>query len=128
MDYQFTAHMEEELDDIAEGKLEWQPMLDEFYKPFEQQLQIARDNMPQVQQEEPIGRDCPNCGGIKHWSFAMDVSASSSAVPIIQNVAIPSRCWNALVFPARFAASNRRRDRRSQVAQRSHILWLHPLS
>jgi DNA topoisomerase-1 len=63
MDYQFTAHLEEELDDIAEGKLQWQPMLNEFYQPFEQQLANARKHMPQIVQEERIGRDCPNCGG-----------------------------------------------------------------
>lgn len=63
MNYQFTAHMEEELDDISEGKLEWRPMLHEFYDPFEQQLQQANAEMPQITQEEPIGRDCPNCGG-----------------------------------------------------------------
>jgi DNA topoisomerase-1 len=63
MDYQFTAHLEEELDDIAEGKLQWRPMLNEFYQPFAQQLANARTNMPQIIQEERIGRDCPNCGG-----------------------------------------------------------------
>lgn len=63
MDYQFTAHLEEELDDIAAGKLQWRPMLNEFYQPFEQQLANARKNMPQIVQEERIGRDCPNCGG-----------------------------------------------------------------
>jgi DNA topoisomerase I len=63
MNYQFTAHMEEELDDISEGKLDWRPMLHEFYDPFEQQLQQANAEMPQMIQEELIGRDCPNCGG-----------------------------------------------------------------
>ena len=42
MDYQFTAKMEDELDDIAEGKREWRPMLREFYEPFERQLKAAR--------------------------------------------------------------------------------------
>ncbi|MBZ0301501.1 MAG: type I DNA topoisomerase, partial [Anaerolineae bacterium] len=63
MDYQFTAHLEEELDDIAEGKMQWRPMLNEFYEPFEQQLENARKNMPQLTQEERVGRDCPSCGG-----------------------------------------------------------------
>lgn len=62
MNYQFTAHLEEELDDIAEGNVQWQPMLSEFYQPFEQQLADARKNMPQIAQEERIGRDCPSCG------------------------------------------------------------------
>ncbi|MCS6999887.1 MAG: type I DNA topoisomerase [Candidatus Kapabacteria bacterium] len=34
MDYQFTAHVEEQFDQIARGELQWQAMLDEFYRPF----------------------------------------------------------------------------------------------
>jgi DNA topoisomerase-1 len=64
MNYQFTAHMEGELDDIAEGKMEWRPMLGEFYKPFQQQLKIANETMQPAIQEERIGRDCPLCGGV----------------------------------------------------------------
>jgi DNA topoisomerase I len=62
MDFQFTARMEDELDEIAEGDLEWRPMLREFYDPFEQQIAIARETMPRVAQEETIGRDCPVSG------------------------------------------------------------------
>jgi len=61
MNFQFTAHMEEELDEVAEGNMEWRPMLHEFYDPFEKQLLYARDNMPQMQQEEYVGRVCPTC-------------------------------------------------------------------
>ena len=61
MDYQFTATMEDQLDTVAEGKLEWRPMLHEFYNPFESQLEIARDEMPDVRQEA-IGRDRPVSG------------------------------------------------------------------
>jgi len=63
MNYQFTAHMEEELDDISEGKMKWRPMLGEFYKPFQNQLRVANENMESAIQEERIGRDCPSCGG-----------------------------------------------------------------
>lgn len=62
MDYQFTARMENELDTIAEGHLEWRPMLREFYEPFQKKLEIAREEMPRVRQEETIGRDCPVSG------------------------------------------------------------------
>ncbi len=62
LDYQFTARMEDELDTVAEGNREWRPMLQEFYTPFEQRLVNARENMPQIQQEEAIGRDCPESG------------------------------------------------------------------
>ena len=62
VNYQFTAHMEEELDDIAEGNMAWRPMVREFYTPFEEQLKHARQNMPQMRQEDYIGRTCPQCG------------------------------------------------------------------
>ncbi len=34
MDYSFTANIEEEFDEIAEGKMKWNKMVKEFYKPF----------------------------------------------------------------------------------------------
>lgn len=61
MDYQFTARMEDQLDTIAEGELEWRPMLGEFYSPFSTQLEAAKSAIPRVQQEEFVGRDCPLC-------------------------------------------------------------------
>ncbi len=62
LDYQFTAKMESQLDAIAEGNLEWQPMLREFYDPFANRLSTARQDMPSVRQEERVGRDCPVSG------------------------------------------------------------------
>jgi DNA topoisomerase-1 len=62
MDYNFTARMEDKLDEIAEGKREWRPMLSEFYAPFIRQLQAAQAGIPSMQREEAIGRDCPVCG------------------------------------------------------------------
>jgi DNA topoisomerase I len=62
MDYSFTARMEEQLDEIADSDGVWQPMLHEFYGPFEGRLSNARENMPQIKQDELIGRTCPTCG------------------------------------------------------------------
>ncbi|NWG18241.1 MAG: type I DNA topoisomerase [Chloroflexi bacterium] len=62
MDYRFTARMEDRLDDIADGNQEWRPMLREFYEPFEKQIKIAQESMPALQQEEAIGRNCPESG------------------------------------------------------------------
>ena len=61
MDYAFTARMEEQLDDISEGASEWQPVLGEFYAPFEERLHIAQAQMPKQEVNEPIGRGCPKC-------------------------------------------------------------------
>ena len=61
-DYEFTAKMEDKLDNIADTNGVWQPMLHEFYDPFGGRLENARENMPVVKQDEKIGRTCPTCG------------------------------------------------------------------
>ncbi|MDX1991591.1 MAG: type I DNA topoisomerase [bacterium] len=62
MDYQFTARMEDQLDEVSEGNVEWRPMLKDFYAPFEHQLENAHEHMPRIEQEEHVGRDCPVSG------------------------------------------------------------------
>jgi DNA topoisomerase-1 len=62
MDYQFTARMEDQLDEISEGDIAWRPMLKDFYDPFQHQLEVAHRTIESMIQEEFIGRDCPICG------------------------------------------------------------------
>jgi DNA topoisomerase-1 len=59
MDYEFTAHMEEELDDIAEGKIRWVQVLDEFFGPFEREIEKAEEQMERPKEE--TGETCPKC-------------------------------------------------------------------
>ena len=61
MDYAFTANMEDQLDDVSRGALEWRPMLDDFYHPFEERLAIAQEKMPRQNVVEKVGRVCPRC-------------------------------------------------------------------
>ncbi len=62
MDYQFTAKMEDELDEISEGRRAWHPMLHEFYEPFEQELKNAHAVIEPINHTEEVGRACPVCG------------------------------------------------------------------
>jgi DNA topoisomerase-1 len=63
IDVGFTALMEDELDLIASGEREWVGVLHDFYDPFSETLEQAREEMPEVQMgNEPIGEDCPQCG------------------------------------------------------------------
>ena len=59
VDVNFTAHMEDELDDIAEGKLRWTQVLDEFYGPFERLLEKKEDEIERP--EEELDELCPLC-------------------------------------------------------------------
>ena len=63
LDYGFTARMEEQLDDIAAGQLEWVPVVRDFYGPFKERLDEAERNIEkQDLGPEEIGRSCPECG------------------------------------------------------------------
>ncbi len=61
MDYDFTAMMEDQLDEVAEGKIDWRKMLSDFYQPFEQRLNNAHAKMPKQDIAERVGRICPDC-------------------------------------------------------------------
>lgn len=63
MNIEFTAGMEEKLDLIEEGKVNWQSMLKEFYKPFESTLKKAKLHMQNIKKEEvKTEHSCEKCG------------------------------------------------------------------
>ena len=62
MDLDFTARMEDELDEVSQGEREWVPMLREFYGPFEKALVAAQENMPNVKFDEETDEICETCG------------------------------------------------------------------
>ena len=57
MDYQFTAKVEEEFDDIAEGKLKRQAMIKKFYGPFEETVKQVYDEAERASGERVLGKD-----------------------------------------------------------------------
>ena len=61
MDLEFTAKMEEELDDVSRGEREWVPMLGEFYDPFQKALEEAQESMPRTKVEEETDEVCTEC-------------------------------------------------------------------
>lgn len=63
VDYSFTARMEEELDEIAEGRMRWVEVLDEFYGPFGRLMEKAHEQIDKAEvTSQPIGEQCPKCG------------------------------------------------------------------
>jgi DNA topoisomerase-1 len=62
-DITYTARMEEELDEIEEGKMDWREAMSEFYGRFQKDLEHAERHMTDIKRmEEPTGEDCEKCG------------------------------------------------------------------
>jgi len=57
LDYNFTATVEEEFDEIAEGKLIWNKMISDFYFPFHKQIEGTLENTKKVSGEKLLGVD-----------------------------------------------------------------------
>ncbi|MGC2322753.1 MAG: type I DNA topoisomerase [Terriglobales bacterium] len=75
-DLQYTARLEEELDEIEEGKEKWTDALADFYKKFEKDLRYAQKHMENIKRmEKPTDQVCERCGSPlvikwgKHGSF-----------------------------------------------------------
>ncbi|MGP0018788.1 MAG: type I DNA topoisomerase [Candidatus Sulfotelmatobacter sp.] len=75
-DLQYTARLEEELDEIEEGKEKWQDALADFYKKFLKDLKYAEKHMENIKRmEKPTDEKCERCGAPlvikwgKHGSF-----------------------------------------------------------
>jgi DNA topoisomerase-1 len=75
-DVRYTARMEEELDEIEEGKIDWRQAMSEFYERFEKDLDHAARNMTDIKRmERPTDLTCEKCGKPmvikwgKHGSF-----------------------------------------------------------
>jgi DNA topoisomerase-1 len=64
VDYGFTADIEKRLDDVAEGTVEWVPIIRDFYVPFEKDL-IEKEKILSKSEITNLGEsdeDCPKCG------------------------------------------------------------------
>ncbi len=82
VDYQFTAEMEDEFDEIAEGKLKWQKVIDDFYQPFAKNLteKTKEIDKSDIMPVEKTGEKCPECGSelvIRHGRFGKFVACSN---------------------------------------------------
>ena len=63
VDIEFTARMEEDLDDIADGKKKWQPVIKEFWVPFKENLDKKSEELSKKEiATEKTDLKCPECG------------------------------------------------------------------
>jgi len=106
VDFGFTAQMEEQLDEIAQGKQEWIWVLRDFYSPFEDMLCKARLAIAKVDMSKPTDEICPNCGRpmvIKVGRFGKFLACSGypeckTTLPFLIKTGIPCpQCGGELV-------------------------------
>ncbi|HEX2627979.1 MAG TPA: type I DNA topoisomerase [Chitinophagaceae bacterium] len=57
MDYSFTARIEEEFDEVAEGKMKWNKMIDDFYSPFKKDVEKTIETAERIKGERELGID-----------------------------------------------------------------------
>ncbi|MBN4053282.1 type I DNA topoisomerase [Haliea sp. AH-315-K21] len=86
LDYSFTAKMEAQLDDVANGKKNWIAVLDEFYAGFTDQLTLAKSEEGGLRPNNPTETDiaCPKCGRnmqIRTASTGVFLGCSGYALP-----------------------------------------------
>jgi len=88
MNFDFTANMEQELDAIAEDKIDWKAVLDEFYKNFSKELEQANKEVEDggMRNNAPVltDIDCPTCQrkmGIRTASTGVFLGCSGYALP-----------------------------------------------
>jgi DNA topoisomerase-1 len=55
MDYSFTARIEEEFDEVAQGKMVWSKMIDDFYNPFKKDVENTIENAERIKGERELG-------------------------------------------------------------------------
>lgn len=63
IDADFTAKMENDLDSVEDGQVEWMKIIDAFYHGFSKRLETAEKEMEKIEiKDEPAGIDCEECG------------------------------------------------------------------
>jgi DNA topoisomerase-1 len=63
VDYDFTARMEDELDEVSQGQRDWVPMMKAFWSPFRDLIKDKEESVSRSDvTQEPIDENCPKCG------------------------------------------------------------------
>ncbi len=86
MNYGFTAELEESLDQVSAGNVEWKSLLDDFYADFDKKLEKASDADSGMRANEPsmTDIDCPKCGrkmNVRTASTGVFLGCSGYALP-----------------------------------------------
>ncbi len=95
-DVDFTAKLEDRLDEIAEGELEWKKVVEESYKPLESSIKEAIDKIEKINMDIETDEICELCGSnmvIKHGRFGKFMACKNypeckNTKPIIEKIGV----------------------------------------
>ncbi len=132
----FTANMEQKLDDIEEGDLKWQDVIDEFYKPFSLEVKKAEESVAKVEIKEEVSDEiCDKCGRnmvIKLGRFGKFLACPGfpecrNAKPILQDTGVKCpKCGGRIV--ARKSQRGKKYFSCENAPKCDFILWDEPIS
>ena len=107
VDVNFTADMEDRLDDVEVKDVEWKQIIREFYTVFEKELEFADENIEKIEiEDEPTDEVCEKCGRnmvIKHGRFGKFLACSGypeckNTKPIVKSTGVPCpKCGKDIV-------------------------------
>lgn len=97
VDVKFTADMEEKLDQIAEGEIEWKKIIREFYGPFHSNLEVKYKEVEKENMDQPTDEVCEKCGKpmiIKNGRFGKFIACSGfpdcrNTKKILKTIGVP---------------------------------------
>ncbi len=137
VDYNFTAKMENELDDVAEGKLDWKKMLKDFYFPFEKEV-VANDKKIGREEFTVLGKSdekCPICNKpmiIKLGRYGRFLSCSDfpacKGMKSIEDENNKSVSESEVLDETLYLAAPRAEDGRKYLLKKGRFgsFWAHP--
>ena len=98
MDVEFTANIESQFDNIAEGKENWKEMIKEFYGPFEENVERVEKQLEHVQMVEEVSDiPCDKCGRMMIYKYGKygkflacpGYPECKNTKPIIETIDVP---------------------------------------
>lgn len=95
-DVDFTAKLEDRLDEIAEGKLEWKKVVEESYRPLESSIKEAIEKIEKINMDIETDEICEVCGAnmvIKHGRFGKFMACKNypeckNTKPIVEKIGV----------------------------------------
>lgn len=96
VDVDFTAQMENMLDDVAEGDTYWKEVVADVYAPLKEAIEVAIENIEKVNMDEETDEICENCGSnmvIKYGRFGKFIACKNypeckTTKPLVNKVGV----------------------------------------